>query len=152
MEIKLRSAIDSSVKLDVKDLKKLNPKLIIDIQGLFEIEIENTIFFREPSLALLELAVACHSWNFKDKWEYFTLEHDEKEGPILAFMPVEGEQWRMYSIWQQFEMENTVHVEKLRQSVETFLRDLDKQLQSLYDFTIEEFMKGKRRRRTSFLF
>lgn len=43
-------------------------------------------FFLEPSFVLLEFGIALIKWKRETNFHYYTIEHDEGEGPILAFI------------------------------------------------------------------
>ena len=123
--------LDPLLKLEKKLIQQKNGKLLIDVDGELKINIGHACFFREPSLALLELGVSLKKWRKRDprgvkNFYYFTMEHDEKEGPILAFIKKSEKEWQLFSIWQEFNHEDTISSDVLLEAVDRYLRYLAK--------------------------
>lgn len=81
--------LDPSLKMEKNLLRQKDAKLLIDVDGELKINIDHSTFFLEPSLTLLELGVDLKRWRIRDSRatkKFFTMEHDEREGPILAFI------------------------------------------------------------------
>jgi hypothetical protein len=133
-----------SLTVDKKLLKERNGKLLVDIQGKLEVGINNKCFFLEPSLALLELGVHLAKWkrNIDDTQEdfyYFTLEHDERDGPILAFVNKGDNTWSLFSIWQEYEHRESLPINVITAAVDLFLLHLDKELIKNFGINIGDF-------------
>lgn len=141
--LEIKSKLDRKANVDRGDLRKLDGKLIVDIQGELGIKIGDRQFFREQSLALLELAIALIKWDGKQDFYYYTIEHDEKEGPLLAFLHRGTDYWKLESIWQAYEMINLVNGDGLRKAVNHFLQDFNNQIERDYHFTVERFLRKK---------
>ncbi|KOF09256.1 hypothetical protein AC739_16185 [Planococcus glaciei] len=56
---------------------------------------------------------------------YFMMEHDEREGPILAFVRKSENEWQLFSIWQELEHENTIASDVLLKAVDRYLTKLE---------------------------
>lgn len=139
--LEIRSKLDVTADIDKGELRKLDGKLLVDIQGELEIIISGKRFFYEPSLALLEFAAVLKRWDGKENLCYFTMEHDESEGPILAFTHEGRDEWELYSIWQEYEITEWISGEVIRDTVKHFLDDFNTQLEKHYYFTMERFLR-----------
>lgn len=138
--------MDPALKLERKLLQQKNGKLLIDVQGEFQICIDQSIFFREPSLALLELGVNLRSWRMKDpkainNFYFFTMEHDEREGPILACIKKGIDEWHLFSIWQEFKHEDMIPTEVLLKAVDQYLVELEEVLVKKFAIRYSDFTK-----------
>lgn len=141
--LEINSKLDVTADIDKGDLRKLDGKLLVDIQGELEITFNNRRFFCEPSLALLEFATVLKRWDGKESLHYFTIEHDESEGAILAFLHKGADEWELQSIWQEFQITESISGEVIRDTVKHFLKDFNNQMERHYNFTVERFLKGK---------
>ncbi|GGA78500.1 DUF7878 domain-containing protein [Ornithinibacillus halotolerans] len=137
-------AFDHHNKIEQKLIKQRNGKLLIDIQGRLEVIINNRIYFLEPSLALLEFAISLHKWNRGENYYYYTMEHDEREGPLLAFMKNTKNQWSLFSIWQLYKSDELLTLEMIEDAVDDFLHQFDAELLRYYGFRINDFIRNKR--------
>ena len=54
-----------------------------------------------------------------------TIDHDES---ILDFFYVGQENWRIHSIWQEFEADESIHTLNLREAVKQYVYDLNNEL------------------------
>ncbi|AJD89588.1 hypothetical protein JMA_02710 [Jeotgalibacillus malaysiensis] len=136
----MKFELDQTNQIEPKLLKKRNGKLLVDIQGRLDIFVNDRCFFSEPSLALLEFGVALKRWNREDHFRYFTMEHDEREGPILAFIEKEACRWSLFSIWQECDAHEPLTFEVVSGAVDTFLLELDKDLINNYGIKIDDFI------------
>ncbi|MBD8014514.1 DUF7878 domain-containing protein [Planococcus wigleyi] len=139
-------AVDPILTLDKKLVRQKNGKLLIDVQGELKIMFEESCFFHEPSLALLELGVSLKKWRTRDpgateSFYYFTMEHDEKEGPILAFIQKSEDEWQLFSIWQEFEHQETISLNVLLGAVDQYLSELEELLMNRSRIRYSDFAK-----------
>lgn len=139
-KLHLEFELDQTCYIEPKLLKKRNGKLLVDIQGRLEILVNGHGFFSEPSLALLEFGIALRKWEQEKNFNYFTIEHDEREGPILAFIKREENQWSLFSIWQDYELTESLTDDVISGAVDSFLNRLDKALISHYGIKIDDFI------------
>lgn len=138
--------LDPLLKLDRKLLRQRNGKLLIDVDGALEISLDRICFFKEPSLALLELAVSLKKWRLKasrgtSSFYYFTMEHDEREGPILAFIKEDENRWQLFSIWQEFNHEGIITTDVLLEAVDLYLTELEEILSKQFNIRYSDFIK-----------
>ncbi|WP_019155187.1 DUF7878 domain-containing protein [Robertmurraya massiliosenegalensis] len=141
--LKLEFKLDKEAFVDRKLIKQRNGKLLVDIQGEFGVYINDKCFFKEPSLALLELGVALTKWDRVRDFSYYTIEHDEREGPLLTFNNRGEQGWMLFSIWQLFESRDFLTIETITAEVETFLHELNEELLRTYGFDIDGFLNRK---------
>ncbi|MBD8014591.1 hypothetical protein QL992_07410 [Microbacterium sp. APC 3898] len=138
--------LDPLLKLDKKLIRQKNGKLLIDVQGELTIHIGHSCFFHEQSLALLELGIALKKWRVKDSegendFYYFTMEHDEREGPILAFVRKSENEWQLFSIWQEFEHKSTIASDVLLKAVDRYLTKLEDTLLRKFNIKYSYFTR-----------
>ncbi|WP_442757094.1 DUF7878 domain-containing protein [Planococcus alpniumensis] len=117
-----------------------------NVEGELNISIDHSCFFRDPALALLELGVHLKEWRVKDSnaianFYYFTMEHDEREGPILAFIKESENKWHLFSIWQEFKHEETITTDILLKAVDRYLTELEETLIKRFDIQYSDFIK-----------
>ena len=139
-------ALDPILTLDKKLVRQKNGKLLTDVQGELKITMDESCFFHEPSLALLELGVSLKTWRTRDpgaaeSFHYFTMEHDEREGPILAFIRKSEDEWQLFSIWQEFKHEDTVSLDVLLRAVDQYLVELERVLMNRFNLKYSNFAK-----------
>lgn len=144
--LKIDFFLDPSLELDQKLLKQKNGKLLINVDGELTITLGDSRFFWEPSLTLLELGVALKSWRMKDPYankdfHFFTMEHDEREGPILAFRRKDASGWQVFSIWQKFSHDGLIATEDLLGAVDRYLATLEEVLIERYGLRYRDFMR-----------
>jgi hypothetical protein len=138
--------LDPLLKLEKTLLHQRSGKLLIDVEGELNITIEHFCFFRESSLALLELGVYLKEWRMKDSdainsFYHFTMEHDEREGPILAFIKKSENQWHLFSIWQEFKHEDSITTDILLKAVDQYLAELEEMLINRFNIRYSDFIK-----------
>ena len=141
--LKLRMVLDTKNNVDSKLIKKRNGKLLVDIQGRLEVFVDGKCFFFEPSLALLEFGIALKKWKRDKNFFYYTIEHDEREGAILAFINNGQDDWKLFSIWQLFESQNKLTLDMISDTIDSFLIELDDELLKNYGFNINDFLNSK---------
>lgn len=144
--LKIDFKLDPLLELDRKLLKQKDGKLLIDVDGELTMTLGERCFFSEPSFTLLELGVALKRWRTKDPdankdFHFFTMEHDEREGPILAFNQKSEGWWQLFSIWQEFEQEDLIGPKDLLGAVDCYLAELEKVLTERFGLRYSDFMR-----------
>ncbi|WP_033543071.1 DUF7878 domain-containing protein [Planococcus sp. CAU13] len=139
-------SLDPLLKLEKAVLHQRSGKLLIDVEGELNITIDHSCFFREPALAILELGVHLKEWRVEDSdaianFYHFTMEHDEKEGPILAFIRESENKWHLFSIWQEFKHEETITTDILLKAVDRYLTELEETLIKRFNIRYSDFIK-----------
>lgn len=86
------------------------------------------------------------TWRTRDpeaaeSFYYFTMEHDEKEGPILAFIQKSEDEWKLFSIWQEFEHQETISLDVLLRAVDQYLSELEELLMNRFRIRYSDFAK-----------
>ncbi|WP_211655418.1 DUF7878 domain-containing protein [Planococcus alpniumensis] len=137
--------LDPSLRLEQKLLRQRNGKLLLDVEGELRISVDHSCFFREPSLALLEFAVSLKEWRTKDSsaihsFYYFTMEHDEREGPILALIKENESAWKLFSIWQEFNHESIISTDVLLKAVDRYLTAFEEILVTRFNIRYSDFI------------
>ncbi|ALS75829.1 hypothetical protein AUC31_11785 [Planococcus rifietoensis] len=72
---------------------------------------------------------------------YFSMEHDEREGPILAFIRENDNKWRLFSIWQEFEHEGIISTDVLVKAVDRYLTEFEEILTVRFNIWYSDFIK-----------
>lgn len=133
-----------SLSVDQKLLNEKNGKLLIDVQGKLEVLIDEVSFFLEPSLALLEFGVNLARWrkaieDTQEDFYFFTMEHDERDGPILAFINKGDNKWSLCSIWQEYEHKESLPLNVILTAVDLFLLNFDRKLKKNFGIITGDF-------------
>ena len=145
-ELTIDFRLDPLLKLDTKLLNQNNGKLLIDVDGELTITLGDSRFFHEPSFALLEFGVSLKRWRTKNSnankdFHYFTMEHDEREGPMLAFTRKSENKWQLFSIWQEFSHSDLIGTEELLEAVDHYLAELEEVLLERFVLRYRDFMR-----------
>lgn len=113
------------------------------IDGLFEIYLEERLFFSDPYFPLLEFVVALSPWLFTSNTDVKATFRFEtmhcSEGPILEIIK-EGKGWRLASIWQKFESRNIIEEDILFNAFSRFIKELNSELLPVSGFYIEHYL------------
>ncbi|MCH4827931.1 hypothetical protein [Planococcus halocryophilus] len=146
VNLSINFELDPSLKLEKSLLRQKDAKLLIDVEGELKINIDQAVFFQEPSLALLELGVNLKKWRIRDSrgatnFYHVTMEHDEREGPILAFIQKNETEWYLFSIWQEFKHEDTISSEVLLGAVDRYLAELEEVLVKRFAIRYSDFIE-----------
>ena len=67
------------------------------------------------------------------------MEHDERDGPILAFVNKGDNKWSLFSIWQEYEHKESLPINVITVAVNLFLKHLDKELINNFGINIGDF-------------
>lgn len=118
--------------------------IVAQIEGRFEIRLDNDVFFRDDYLCLLELGIQLTEWvdaiatDDRPDMNYDAMDHDE---PILQFRYRGEDEWRLDSIWQQFEAGDVISTSALTMAIKHFLTGLDEALDGTYGVVIQNFSR-----------
>ena len=73
------------------------------LEGEVVIKVNQQVFLQEPYMLLAELGIKLKNWLAKKlevlgplPFKYFTMDHDESEGPIISLQPIDEEQYQLY--------------------------------------------------------
>ncbi|GHV58203.1 hypothetical protein AGMMS49579_25260 [Spirochaetia bacterium] len=110
------------------------------IEGDLKIYNNETLFFDEPYVNLLELSVQLYRWihnNIKNNFVYDCMDNEE---PILIFTKTNNKYWLIDSIWKKgdtFSIENRMLYNKIK----NYIKTLDKQLKRQYGIKTLDLIK-----------
>ncbi|KAA9338230.1 hypothetical protein F0P96_05130 [Hymenobacter busanensis] len=99
-----------------------------------------TYYCRDENILLLEFSQTLRAWlthtensGQEMSMEYFTMDHDEREGPILKFELTPTQRYRLYSIWQEYESHIQFEASVLKAIFLRFVQVLDAAIQMRED-------------------
>lgn len=83
--------------------------------------------------------------------EQLNYETSDREEVILGFVYEEEDQWRVFSSWQQFELQERISTTTLVESVQRYLYELNKELRAIgYPVTFDQYLRGERMMQLSY--
>lgn len=83
--------------------------------------------------------------------EQLNYETSDREEVILGFVYEEEDQWRVFSSWQQFELQERISTTTLVESVQRYLNELNKELRAIeYPVTFDQYLRGERMMQLSY--
>lgn len=144
-KITFRFYINPNTKMEKQSTSAVNYKRLADIEGLFQIYLNNQLFFDDPYILLLELGLQLFRWRKKASYKEFedfsfkTMDYDED--PILLLKKgVKENKWKISSIWQLFESDEEIDHELLLNEVDDFLNKLEKELFESFNLNFKEYL------------
>ena len=107
------------------------------LDGELVIKVNRQLFFQQPNMLVAELGIKLKDWLAKRQevlgplpFEYFTIDHDESEGPIISLQPIDEEQYCISSIWQEIEGPVLISQQLFADAAQLFIRQLETELLS----------------------
>lgn len=138
MMVKMSYRLNGNI-IDRGLIRKRDYMLLVQIEGSLAISSSSHVFFEEPYMNLLELAIGLQAWIHSDRAKedfWFTsVDHDE---PILSFTRVQGDTWKVDSIWKKHEPFEVSEAELIG-GIGGFVGTLDKDLRQEYGVRIADF-------------
>ncbi|MCQ4085670.1 hypothetical protein [Saccharibacillus sp. JS10] len=129
-----------NAKLDKKMLQKQpKGKTLHDVDGNFQIYINQQIYFDEEEFLLLEFGILLNEWITKiDRGEKidFIYHSIENEEPIMEFRYVDSG-WEVASDWGNFEKHIYLSHSILLKAIRIFLNELNKSLKKNYELQLD---------------
>lgn len=128
-----------NTNLDKSTLKK-QPigKTMHDVDGEFQIFIDDEAYFDEKEFLLLEFGILLKKWVTKinnGKTEDFIYNSIEHDSPILEFRSTYGT-WEVFSDWRISDNRFFVLSDNLVDSCRKFLDELEEKLTDTYEITL----------------
>ncbi len=116
---------------------KLNDdwELLINIEGDLKIYLNDSLFFNDPMMTIVELAVELKKWLSKPigtSFKYETI--DDEEENILNISAISDNQFTFNSAWQETEFKDTFNREEVISFVSSYINyvvsSIDKELKA----------------------
>lgn len=105
-------------------------------------------------MKVAELGIYLGQWMEQVKHgqkEQLNYETSDREEVILGFVYEEEDQWRVFSSWQQFELQERISTTTLVESVQRYLYELNKELRAIgYPVTFDQYLRGERMMQLSY--
>jgi hypothetical protein len=127
-----------------KGLLKKQPigKTLHDVDGDFQILINDIVYFEEKEFLLLEFRVLLKKWVEKVEngerinFQYYSIEDD---GTILEFRHID-QLWEIYSSWRIADEEIILSFESLLMAIKKLLLELEKELMKTFEMELNKEM------------
>ncbi|AJH20672.1 tubby C-terminal domain-like protein [Bacillus mycoides] len=124
------------------------------IEGDLTICVSDSVFFQKSCMKVAELGIYLGQWMEQVKHgqkEQLNYETSDREEVILGFVYEEEDQWRVFSSWQQFELQERISTTTLVESVQRYLYELNKELRAIgYPVTFDQYLRGERMMQLSY--
>ena len=141
-----------SFELDKNIPQKNEPRYDAYSKGFIEGDVTiyagDSVLFQKSCMKVAELGIYLGQWmeqvqhGQNVQMNYETADRDEI---ILNFSYEEDDQWRIYSSWQQFELQECISTATLVESVQRYLYELNKELRAIeYPVTFDQYLRGAR--------
>lgn len=114
------------------------------LEGLLKIIINNTIFFNQSEILLIEFAIIIDKWLDRikvDEFADFIFETMDNDEPIISFEYVKGDFYRMESIWKETEVTELISKEELIDTFENYLVNLEVELKLKTGIELNRILK-----------
>jgi hypothetical protein len=118
------------------------------IDGDVTIYVGDRVFFKESSIHVAELGIHLGQWMEQVQHGQNTLmnyQPGESDKVFLDFFYEEGDQWKVSSGLQEFELTEHISTTTLVESVQHYLDELNKELRTIhYPVTFDQYLRGER--------
>ncbi|WP_439022077.1 tubby C-terminal domain-like protein [Bacillus thuringiensis] len=145
-------------ELDKSVPKKDDPRYAAYAKGFIEgeltIHVDDRVLFQKSCMKVAELGIYLGQWMEQVQYgqnEQMNYETPERDEVILRFFYEEDDQWKIYSSWQQFEIQESISTTTLVESVQRYLYELNKELRAIqYPVTFDQYLRGERMMQLSY--
>ncbi|PFN02634.1 tubby C-terminal domain-like protein [Bacillus cereus] len=124
------------------------------IEGELTILASDSVLFQKSCMKVAELGIYLGQWMEQVQHGqnvHMNYETPDREEIILGFSYEEEDQWRIYSSWQQFELQESISTTTLVESVQRYLYELNKELRAIqYPVTFDQYLRGERMMQLSY--
>ncbi|GAB6513840.1 tubby C-terminal domain-like protein [Bacillus cereus] len=124
------------------------------IEGELTILASDSVLFQKSCMKVAELGIYLGQWMEQVQHGqnvHMNYETPDREEIILGFSYEEEDQWRIYSSWQQFELQESISTTTLVECVQRYLYELNKELRAIeYPVTFDQYLRGERMMQLSY--
>ncbi|HFK1545226.1 TPA: cytoplasmic protein [Bacillus albus] len=124
------------------------------IEGDVTILVDDSVLFQKSRMKVAELGIYLGQWMEQvqnGQNEQLNYETSDREEVILGFLYEEEDQWKVFSSWQQFELQERISTTALVESVGRYLKELNKELRAIeYPVTFDQYLRGERMMQLSY--
>ncbi|HEF1901043.1 TPA: cytoplasmic protein [Bacillus cereus] len=124
------------------------------IEGELTILASDSVLFQKSCMKVAELGIYLGQWMEQVQHGqnvHMNYETPDREKIILGFSYEEEDQWRIYSSWQQFELQESISTTTLVECVQRYLYELNKELRAIeYPVTFDQYLRGERMMQLSY--
>ncbi|MFK4468921.1 cytoplasmic protein [Bacillus sp. RC252] len=145
-------------ELDKAIPKKDEPRYVAYANGFIEgdltICVGDRVLLQKSCMKVAELGIYLGQWMEQvqhGQKEQLNYETSDREEVILGFVYEEEDQWRVFSSWQQFELQERISTTTLVETVQRYLYELNKELRAIgYPVTFDQYLRGERMMQLSY--
>lgn len=118
---------------------------ILAVDAIFLIKINNILYFA-TELPILEFYKSLYEWtkevtkDYIPEFRYYSIEHDEDEGPILSLLPLSNKA-KLESIWAEANIYNVFDLNYIVNEFLTVENSLREDIEEYYNIKLKYFMK-----------
>lgn len=126
---------------DVPNSKREND-LISYLEGSITILVDDILFFHQPAIPLIELAISIKRWLGKissGKEADFIYESMDNERPLLSFRLQENGRYKISSVWGETDIDRLLSKQEIVSPFQTYLDELDRSLKKGLDVELKDF-------------
>ena len=122
-------------------------KMLADIEGRLIVSVGQCVFLNEEGMLILELASALIRWikkiksGMKDDFFYESMDYEDQ--PILAFQQNSDSSWRIYSVWQEADCDDTFSLKEIIISAKKYIVELTDCLKDNFEIDFLSFLESE---------
>lgn len=139
VKIKIEYEIIKTERVSQELISQQNLKLLTQIVAEFRIFLNDLLLFEERYFNILEFAVVLNKWIDKRIGNFYYKTVDFNDGPILEFIKISDNEWKIQSIWQLYEQRFFIEEQHLFLCLQELLSKLQKDFLELYGINLTEF-------------
>ena len=122
-------------------------KMLADVEGRFQVRINNKIFFDEERILVLELALALMKWIEKTESgniiDFYYESMDFEDKPLLKFTQ-NDDIWNIYSVWQLFIDRSNLSLEEIISVSQKYISEVSEYLKNNFGFDFLHFLQSEK--------
>lgn len=143
--------IRSTIEMSFSNIEVLSKdwgwKMLANVEGRFQIYINNQLFFDEEGILVLELAYTLIEWIEKIKFSniidfyYESIDYEDK--PLLKFTQ-NNNMWRVDSVWGLFVDRSNLSSEEIINVSQQYIAELLNYLKINFEFDFLKFLRSEK--------